>query len=328
MVRIANLAAALLCAGSFVSLAVAASEAGPPSGQAAVVATVGGEPIDADEVDRLVRQAAGGQQINPAVLPWLQAQALDELIDRRLALAYAGRTECGASQAEVDAAVAALRSRLAAQGESLEAYLKEKSLTEADLRRQIVWDLTWPKLVARDATDQRLRSYFDANRRELDGTELAVSQVLLRWPEGGGSAAVKRLTERAAAIRQEIVGGKLPFAEAARKHSEAPSAAEGGRLGFIARHGTMPEAFAKAAFALEPGEISPPVVTPFGVHLIRCDEVRPGTKQWTDVRPELEAAVARRLLDRLARYQRRFTPVAYTGRGPYFKPDTTELVVP
>jgi len=41
----------------------------------------------------------------------------------------------------------------------------------------------------------------------------------------------------------------------------------------------MDEAFSRAAFALQTGQISPPVRSPFGVHLIRCEAIKPGTEQ-------------------------------------------------
>lgn len=136
------------------------------------------------------------------------------------------------------------------------------------------------------------------------------------------------LLGRAQVIRLEITSRKLSFAEAARKYSAAPSAKDGGRLGFITREGPMVEAFSQAAFALEVGQVSEPVTTQFGVHLIRCDAVKPGSRSWTEVREPLEKALARELLDRLARNQEHYTPVEFTGKVPYLKPGTRELVLP
>jgi parvulin-like peptidyl-prolyl isomerase len=74
--------------------------------------------------------------------------------------------------------------------------------------------------------------------------------------------------------------------------------------------------------------VSEPVVTPFGVHLIRVDQVRPGGRPWGEVRKAVEEAMARDLMEKLAEGQRQVTPVEFTGAGPYFKPGTKELVAP
>lgn len=300
----------------------------PPPEEQVVVATVGGEPVFARDLERLLRSAMQGQQVDPAVLPVVRAQVLSEVIDRRLVLAYARRTKSGPSESEIDAAAAEFQARITAQGGSLEAYLAEQSLTEADLRRRITWNLLWQRYLAKYVTEERLATCFEAHRRELDGTEVSVSHVLLRPGANAGPRAIDRLVEQADAIREEIVSGKLSFDDAARKHSAGPSAAEGGRLGFIGRRGPMVESFTRAAFSLEVGEVSPPVTTRFGVHLIRCDEIRPGSKQLADVRDEVETALARELLDKLARFEQKQTPVEYTGKWPYFKPGTRELVAP
>ncbi|NQU21835.1 MAG: peptidylprolyl isomerase [Candidatus Nealsonbacteria bacterium] len=286
-----------------------------------VVATIGDEPIYARDVERLLKKATGGKDVNPAALPVLQAQVLLEIVDRRLVAAYARRTKSDAPREQIDAAVKKLESQLASQGSSLDGYLRQRSIGEADLRRQIAWRSTWPKFLARYITPERLETHFKAHRREFDGTELSVSQILLR-PDAAGAKTT------AESIRGEIVAGKIDFAEAARKHSAAPSGKDGGRLGWIARHDAMGETFSRAAFALQVGQVSKPVVTRFGVHLIRCDEIKPGNKTAADAGAQLEEALARELLGRLARLQRRYTAVKYTGAMPHFKPGTRELVVP
>jgi peptidyl-prolyl cis-trans isomerase C len=173
-----------------------------------------------------------------------------------------------------------------------------------------------------------LESYFQSHRRDFDGSKVSVSHILLQPPKNAKPEDFDGLFSQAAAIREEIASGKITFAEAARKYSAGPSAKDGGQLGFIPRHGVMDEAFSRAAFELEIGRVSEPVRTPFGVHLLRCDEIKAGEKQLKDVHKEIEEALARELLEKLARTERGFTSVEYTGKSPYLKPGTRELVMP
>jgi parvulin-like peptidyl-prolyl isomerase len=83
-------------------------------------------------------------------------------------------------------------------------------------------------------------------------------------------------------------------------------------LGFVTRHGEHVEAFSKAAFALAPGEMSPPVVTPFGVHLIQCVEIKPGTKTLDDVREDVLAAATAELFRNRAASERKNARIEYS----------------
>lgn len=74
-------------------------------------------------------------------------------------------------------------------------------------------------------------------------------------------------TKEIEAIIAEI-GGGAEFADLAAEHSSCPSGRSGGDLGEFGRGMMVPE-FEEAAFALEVGEVSGPVVTAFGVHLIK-----------------------------------------------------------
>ena len=207
----------------------------------------------------------------------------------------------------------------------MEDFLKGQSVTEDDLHRQLAWNVVWERYLARYVTPCAARPYFQAHRRELDGSRVSVSQILLRPDATAGRSTPDALVKQAEDLRRRILAGEISFADAAAKYSTGPSAKQGGRLGELSRHGAMDEAFSRAAFALKVGEVSPPVRTPLGVRLIRCDAVQPGSKQLADVRKEVEAALARELLEKLADLERRSTAVKYRGGVPHFAPGTHEL---
>jgi parvulin-like peptidyl-prolyl isomerase len=297
-----------------------------PSPDSVVVAKVDNDPIYASEASRLLDNVTKGKKVNPEALATLKAQALLEVVDRHLVLAYARRTKSGPTQKELDAAWEKFKTGLTTQGTTLDRYLKQQSLTEAALRRRIAWELTWDALRSKYLTDARAESYFNAHRRELDGTEISVSHILLKPKPDAGPKATAELVKQAQAMREEIASGKMTFSEAARKYSSGPSTENGGDLGFIGRHAPMVESFSRAAFALEVGQTSEPVVTPFGVHLIYCKEIKPGKKTLGDVRKEVDELLERELMDKVAQQQRQYSTIEYSGNWPYFKPGTQEVV--
>ena len=303
---------------------------GPATAAAAdvVAATVGDDSIDASDVSRLLATVIRDKEVSRQALPTLQAQALEEIVQRRLVLAYARRTGAAATPAEVDAAKKEFVAKLESQGKRLADHLKSQNASEADLKRQLSWNIVWGKFLARYVTEELIEAYFKDHHRELDGSEVTVSHLLLRPAAGARAQTNDELVRQAQAIRQEIASGKLTFAEAARRYSQGPSARQGGLLGPITRHGSMGESFCRAAFALQPGQVSEPVKTAFGVHLIRVDQVKPGAKKLADVRGQIDESLARELMEKIATSERRTTPVKYTGKVPYFKPGARDVVSP
>ena len=142
----------------------AAAAAPPPHAGAdkddAVVATVGDDAIHSGEVRRMVVKATGGKPVAAAAMPFLQAEALEEIVCRRLVLAYAQRQGEAATAAQLDAALAELKANLRAQHRSMEDFLKGQSVTEADLHRQLAWNVVWERYLARYVTPARARPIF------------------------------------------------------------------------------------------------------------------------------------------------------------------------
>ncbi len=123
--------------------------------------------------------------------------------------------------------------------------------------------------VSPTVTDAEVRSWYDAHREDLRRPARAfVSFVaVVKLPTPVDSALV---VEKARALRDSLLRG-ADFAALARAESgDSASAVNGGSLGTFGR-GRMVDAFERAAFSLPVGRISEPVVTGYGVHIIRVD---------------------------------------------------------
>jgi peptidyl-prolyl cis-trans isomerase SurA len=101
-------------------------------------------------------------------------------------------------------------------------------------------------------------------------TQQRARHILIRT---SAQTTEKTALDRMNDIRKQIVGGQASFAQMAREHSQDGSATKGGDLGFASPGQFVPE-FERALSALQPGEMSPTVVTRFGVHLIQLIERR------------------------------------------------------
>ena len=119
-------------------------------------------------------------------------------------------------------------------------------------------------------SDADLRAYFDKHKEDFRRPGRAVLTVveIPRVVTAADSAAVRN---HAIALRNEILGGAKFEDVAKRESADSVSGAKGGDLGRGAK-GRFVAPFEQAAYALKVGEISQPVLTAFGYHLIRVDE--------------------------------------------------------
>ena len=136
------------------------------------------------------------------------------------------------------------------------------------------------------ADEATLRARFeDAGDRFADGEERLASHILVQVDADTDAAQARAEAERLAGLAQ---AGGADFAALAREHSDdIGSRASGGDLGWIPR-GAMGDAFDTALFELSPGEVSDPVQTDFGWHVIQLRDVQAGEQvPFESVREEL-----------------------------------------
>ena len=138
-------------------------------------------------------------------------------------------------------------------------------------------------------TDDEVRQYYDANLSQYQTPgQVRASHILLRI-DGDDEAVAARAADLAAEAR-----GGADFAELAREHSQDEANADnGGDLGLFGRGRMVPE-FENAAFALAEGEISDPVRSPFGYHVIQATEKQEEiTQPFAEVRGAIENTLKR-----------------------------------
>ena len=153
------------------------------------------------------------------------------------------------------------------------------SNTDRDIKRKISGD------------EALLKAYYEAHKSEYE--QIHARHILIRMQGSLVNLAPgqKELTDaealaRALEIRQKILQG-ADFADLARTDSDdMGSSSKGGDLGFLKRGQTVPS-FEDAAFALPTGQLSQPVKTPYGFHLIKVEERKP-TRTFEELRPEIE----------------------------------------
>ncbi len=132
-------------------------------------------------------------------------------------------------------------------------------------------ELSSIELESEEVSDEEIRSFYEKHRDEYSVPE-QVSVRLVTIPKEASPQDEKELVSILSDIRKDIIAGRTTFEEAAQTYSEDSSnASQGGDLGFIDRQ-RMVAPFTDAAFALKVGEISEPVKTQFGFHLIQVVE--------------------------------------------------------
>lgn len=150
-------------------------------------------------------------------------------------------------------------------------------------------------------SDEELQAYYEGHPESFKQDEqIKARHILITLEEAASPAEVAEATNKIEDILAKAKAGE-DFAVLAEEYSEGPSAATGGDLGWFGR-GAMVPAFEQAAFALKKGEVSDPVRTRFGLHLIKVDDRKePRTLAFDEVKDRIREMIAQdRASDRVS----------------------------
>jgi parvulin-like peptidyl-prolyl isomerase len=241
-------------------------------------AVVNGETIPMADVEMVLKNSGP-----PPTTPLTQEQrrhrqleALSMLIDDVLMAQFLQQSGPAIAKAEVDKQIAELEANLKKDNHTIQDFYKQSGQTEAELRDALTKMLQWAAYAKAHHTDADLKRYYEEFKDFFDRIEVRASHIVLRLDQNATEAAREEARKKLLDLRQEIVSGKLDFAEAAKQHSQCPTAPNGGDIGFFTRKWMLDEEFAKTAFSLKVGEVSQVVPTQFGLHLIKVTDRKAG----------------------------------------------------
>ena len=280
----------------------AALLAAPASAQAPrvvdrIVAVVGGRAVLSSQIEeRIVMMAAQNQPIpeDSAGRVALQRQILDDMIDEELVVQAAeADTTLVVTDAEITQQVEAtvknvkdqfpseqdfvneIRRAGFASIDEWRRYLAENQRRSTTAQRFIEALRQRGKLRPIPPTEKQVLEYWEAQKGTLPPRPASVSFRQIAIKPRADSASHWRAWRLADSLATALRAGADFATLAARFSDDSSTAVAGGELGWF-RRGLMVPAFENAAFSLKPGEISHPVETAFGFHIIRVDRAQPG----------------------------------------------------
>ena len=242
-----------------------------------IVAVVNDEAITAADVEEHLNTLLDQQQAAPANAdPEQMRQAiLRRLIEQRLILQEARRSGIVVNMDEIAKRLDELRSQFDSD-EGFQQSLEAAHLSRERLKEQLRDQLMVQRVIDTDVRSTILVSPQDVARElgahpELarSGDRVRASHILIRVNESRPEAKAQALSED---IHRQLTGG-ADFAALAKRYSEDPHRDEGGAMGWVAQGELMPE-LDSALFGLQVGELSVPIRTRLGFHLLKIEERR------------------------------------------------------
>ena len=249
-----------------------------------VIATVNGEKIFRLSFDKRLNVF---RRMNQEVTDAIKMQVMNQLTKKMLLKQFVEKQDVSASaediKAEVEKIQFFLQNNPANKDKPLDEILETQGSSVTELEEEVSRALALSKYLENSVTDADKKSYFDANKDAFNGAKVKASHILIDTRNMRTEAELAEAKKKIDIVKVQIDKG-ADFAEMAKKFSECPSAEKGGDIGFFQRKGSIIEEFAVVAFAMEVGEISEPVKTQFGYHIIKVTEKEPGKEvKYADV---------------------------------------------
>ncbi len=228
--------------------------------------------------DKVWSLDVGGKTFLQAV----QENVLEKLVNDAAIANYLLSNNVEIDDAEFEEQYTSYVERMKDQVEVKE-FFEENGIDEVFIREQIKTDLYMDKFYTMvvekiDLSDESLKKYYDEHQDEYRNIQVKASHILVEKED------------EAQNILKKIEEGE-DFSDLAKEYSTDPgSAAQGGDLGYFSKGMMVPE-FEEAAFSLKSGEISKPVKSQYGYHIIKVEDTIDEIYSFEDVKEDIKGMI-------------------------------------
>ncbi len=238
-----------------------------------IVAIVNDDVITLSELNEMTNYLT--HQDNPPLE--VKRKVLEDLINSRLALQQAEKLGIHVSEEEIDMAIKELLVQNGATLEDLKRDLAKNGISFKEYKQWLKEQIVKSKLLASEVqgkvtvTDEEIKKYYEAHKDKYKGyTEYHLRHILLLKPQDPTEIEqIKKIQKKILELLKEGV----PFCELARRYSQAPTAQDGGDLGWLKEKELAPK-IKNAVKKLKPGEVTPWLDTDVGYQLVQLVEKR------------------------------------------------------
>ncbi len=260
------------------------------------IAAVNGAAITQEDLDvelsMAQQQFADQGQPDDEQLAEIKKNLFESLITRKVLYLESQKKGVEVDETTIDESLATIKEQFPKEND-FKGMLEEMHLTEDLLKAQLREGMAIQKLIDQEiidnieVSDKETKDYYDGHTDLFKQPEkIQASHILIKVDPGVDESVKTDALKEIKKLQKELKEGG-DFAALAREHSQCPSGARGGDLGYFGR-GQMVKPFEDAVFLLKPGEISGIVETDFGYHLIKAGDKKPETiTDYKDIKDRL-----------------------------------------
>lgn len=223
-----------------------------------------------------------GQQLPPENV--LRRQVLERMIAVELQKQFAGRAGISVSDDRVNQAMQQIAQRNDVTLSELPQFMAEQGVSYRQFRESIREELLLGEVRSRvvdskvSVSPREVEEFLKQKERAGADNQYKLSQILVAVPSEASPDEVEEARERILELREQIVSGESSFRDIAVRHSDGQRALEGGSLGWR-QAPSLPTIYVEPVLGLEVGEVSEPIRSGSGWHLVRLDDAKRETEE-------------------------------------------------